>query len=269
LPSVEVRKITQQLKSGLIIRQDFGDSVRFVMFETGVEGWEYATHGGTAFVVKHRGKYFGITCGHCIQDFNWRQLAITETRFGTKRAGLKSIYRPSKPTGGAVDSDVLDIVVIEFAEDSGSAFFEDRAYVIDPQTVTASRPGDRLLVNGALKASSTIGDETITAVFALLDFIDNGAEPADPTLRRASANFENLEFDQLTGLSGSPVFNVTEGKLCGVMVRGGLNGGRAVMRYVDIADVVQILDGIATGAEGVSYIKIVPRPISGPKAEQT
>src|SRR6266852_9221072 len=71
-------KITQTLRSGIALQQDFRDSVRFVMFETGLEGWEYATHGGTAFVVNFHGKLFGLTCRHCFGDFDWRQLSLTE-----------------------------------------------------------------------------------------------------------------------------------------------------------------------------------------------
>ena len=39
-------KVEQRLSSGLMVRQDVRQAVRFVMFETGVEGWDYATHGG-------------------------------------------------------------------------------------------------------------------------------------------------------------------------------------------------------------------------------
>ena len=55
-----VTKIEQRLSTGITVRQDFKDSVRFVFFWTGFEGWEYATHGGTAFVVNFRGRPFAL-----------------------------------------------------------------------------------------------------------------------------------------------------------------------------------------------------------------
>jgi len=38
---------TQELSTGVIVHQDFRNGVRFVMFSTGFDDREYATHGGT------------------------------------------------------------------------------------------------------------------------------------------------------------------------------------------------------------------------------
>ncbi|MGD9979561.1 MAG: hypothetical protein AB7H66_03235 [Hyphomonadaceae bacterium] len=252
-------KITQRLSSGLTIRQHFGDSVRFLMFETDVPGWEYATHGGTAFVVNYRGKFFGIMCKHCLGDFTWRQLALTDQRFGRDLAGLKAIYYPSNPSGAAVDSDILDIAVVRFSDDVGADFFKDRAYIVDLETVTTSNLGDQLRVNGALKDESRIGDDTITPIFALLDFRDIGATSSDVAIREAEAMFKDVEFQRLTGLSGSPVFNLTQRKLCGVMVRGTLVGGHARMRYIDFADVMELLKAIDNGTLQANYNRTIAR----------
>ena len=89
------------------------------MFRTGVEGWEYSTHGGTAFIVNFRGKPFGLTCRHVLRDFYWGQLAITAAKFGRKGsqfAALKSLVYPSDPRREAVDTDILDVAVVEFGE---------------------------------------------------------------------------------------------------------------------------------------------------------
>lgn len=43
-------KRTQTLSSGLIVQQDFGDSIRPMFFETDIEEFMYATHGGTLFI---------------------------------------------------------------------------------------------------------------------------------------------------------------------------------------------------------------------------
>lgn len=225
------------------------------MFETDEPGWEYATHGGTAFVVRWNGAYYGITCKHCLGDFNWRRLALTDAKFGKNAAGLSAIYYPSNPVDGAIDSDILDIAVVQFATDSGAEFFQDRAYIIDDDTVATSKTGDKLHTNGALKDKSEIGEQTISPQFALLEFEDRGPSVSDPTLREAYAEYADIDFGSLTGLSGSPVFNITQRKLTGVVVRGSLIESKARMRYVDIADILQILRAISSNQSQVRYNK--------------
>jgi hypothetical protein len=167
---------TQHLSSGITIRQDFRDSVRFVVYQTGVEGWEYATHGGTLFVVNFRGKPFGLTCRHVFGDFYWGQLAITAAKFGlkgTRFAPLKSHAYSSDPRGYAIGSDILDVAVVEFADEIGTDFFTDPPYFIDDNTWGTSSEGDALLVNGALKEKSDLADQPVVApVFCLLEFCD-------------------------------------------------------------------------------------------------
>jgi hypothetical protein len=53
--SADVR-VTQTLASGTIIRQQFRTAARFVFFDTGDEQWQYATHGGTMFIVALQGQ---------------------------------------------------------------------------------------------------------------------------------------------------------------------------------------------------------------------
>jgi hypothetical protein len=56
-----------------------------------------------------------------------------------------------------VDTDIVDICVIEFADDIPSGFFKGSAYIIDDKTVATSKPGHVLQVVGVLKdKSSTI-----------------------------------------------------------------------------------------------------------------
>lgn len=255
-------KITQTLDSGVVIRQDFRESVRFVMFETGVEGWEYATHGGTAFVICFHGHYFGITCKHVLGDFGWRQIALTDAKFGQEIAGLQSIFYPSDPTGAAEGSDILDIAVVQFAADNDASFFKDCAYIIDGGTVGKSEVDDQLQVSGVLKDQSVIGDNVIAPVFGLLEFTDRGSTLPDPTLREAAAHFEDPDFERLTGLSGSPVFNVTRRRLCGVVARGNLNEGAAVIWYIDFYDVMQILVAILDGSLRTQYNKTVVQAVA-------
>jgi hypothetical protein len=261
--SVTVRRpVEQTLSSGLTIRQDFRDSVRFVVFETGVDEWKYATHGGTAFVVRFNGRYYGITCSHVRKDFDWSQLAITDRKFGRGLARMSCVYFPSLPEGHAVDSEVVDIAIIEFADVVGAEFFGDTAYIFDKATVGTSRVNDVLLVNGVLKDESNItgerGDKVIPR-FALLEFSDRGSTSDDVTIREAVARYSKPEFMRLTGISGSPVFNKSSNKLCGVVVRGTLRGDDAIIRYVDIADVAPMLESVANGTLRANYTKVIAR----------
>lgn len=257
--------VLQTLSSGLRIRQDFRDSVRFVMFDSGMDAWRYATHGGTAFVVNYRGRCFGASARHVLGDFDWRQLAITDEKFGRVRAGLKAMYYPSNPSEGAVASDVLDIVVIEFSDDVNPEFFRDAAYVLDPGTIATSRLGDALNVNGNLKESTVIDDTRIAPTFGLLEFLDDGPTEFDPTLRKAIARFENPEFTSLTGMSGAPVFNTSTNRLCGVVIRGGVTEGDpatydATIYYLDFFDVMKALEGVDNGSLDARYNKPIAVP---------
>jgi hypothetical protein len=252
-------KITQQLSTGITVRQNFKDCVRFVMFETGVEGWEYATHGGTVFIVNLQGKLFGLTCRHVFGDFNWRQIRITEAKFGRQFARLKSLVYPTQPRGEAIGTDILDVAVIEFADDVGADFFADSPYLVDANTVGTSNEGDVLFVNGALKEMSDLSEPAIAPVFCLLEFHDYGATSADPSLREAYAEFAEPRFRTITGMSGSPVYNATRKQLCGMVVRGVLTGAACKLWYIDIFDVVQFLSAIVESRSETDYTKTLVR----------
>src|SRR5688572_1867050 len=183
-------QVTQQLSSGLIIRQDFRTSARFVFFDTGYAGWEYATHGGTLFVVLYKGKPYALSCLHVRKDFEWEQLVVTDKRIGSKAAGLKSISYPSRPKDAAVDTDILDIAVVEFSDDVDGAFFGETPYLLDPKTIASSAVGDILHAYGALKENSHIEERSISQAFALLEINDNTDISHDPILRRAIGKFD-------------------------------------------------------------------------------
>jgi hypothetical protein len=87
--------VAQRLASGLRIKQDIRKSVRAVVFETGDEAWPYATHGGTAFIVRLVNLFWGLTCKHVVQDFEWKQPALTDKKFGKMIAGMRSITNQS------------------------------------------------------------------------------------------------------------------------------------------------------------------------------
>jgi hypothetical protein len=183
---VKNRKRSQTLATGIYIRQDFHDCVRIVLYETGDEQWRHATHGGTAFVVVFRGRPFAFTCRHVLQDFEWRQLVITNTKLGRKIARLQSVAYATQPEGAAEETDIIDIVVIECAPDVTATFFKDTAYILDSGTAATSQRDDQLYVAGVLKEKLNIGD-VVTPGFCSLEFIDSGEDSFDPTLRKARA----------------------------------------------------------------------------------
>lgn len=250
-------RVTQTLASGLFIRQDFRDAVRFVFFDTGHDAWQYATHGGTMFVVRFGGSNYALTCKHVLQDFDWRQLVVTNEKGGTKIAGLKAVFYPSQPKGAAVDSDILDVAVVQFSDDIGSDYFNDRAYILDAGTTATSRPGDVVHVAGALKSPSAITEDKIAPIYCLLELADNTSSSADPTLRSAFGKYKNPEFSDVVGLSGSPVFNVSKEALCGMVVRGGMSNDECILRYIDTFDIMQLLGAIEKGLTETHYKKTV------------
>jgi hypothetical protein len=144
-------KVQQRLASGTIIVQDFRTSVRFPIFETSYAEWLYATNGGTLFLVAFCGQVFGLTCCHVLNGFEWPRLRITEAKFGKMFAPIQSLVYPSSPKGDAVDTDILDIAVVEFAPEVTPTFFPDPPYVLDAGTCGTANIGDVLYVNGALK----------------------------------------------------------------------------------------------------------------------
>jgi hypothetical protein len=250
-------KREQRLASGLAIRQDFRDAVRFVFFATGEPDFPYATHGGTAFIVNYQRKCYGLTAVHVRKDFDWEQLQITDKTVGTKLAPLRNVYYPSSPRGEAVGSDMMDVVVLEFIEQITSEFFGGTAYILDNKTAAPSTDGHELLVAGVDKDRTTIGDD-IAPVYQLLEFADVGATRFDSTLRVGAAQFPEGKISSMTGMSGAPVYDKTGNVLCGMVLRAGRDdNGIWRMHFADIFDIKHLLDAIHNGKPEADYRKTV------------
>jgi hypothetical protein len=261
------RRVTQTLASGTIVRQDFGTAVRVVLFETGDQAWPIATHGGTLFVVIYRGRPYGLTCRHVFKSFDWGQLIVSNLKdCGTHQADPRSIAYPSNPTGDAVDTDMLDIAVLQFGAEIGPGFFRDSGYIIDPKTVTTSKVGDQLHVSGALKSPSEITETEVAPKFCLLEMVDDTPDSNDPTLRSAFSMFERPQFQDVVGLSGSPVFNLTQSALCGMVVRGAMDKDNCRLWYVDMFDICKLLAAVHDGDESTFYHKTITKLVRVPLA---
>ena len=124
----------------------------------------------------YQGKPYGLTCRHVLKDFTWPQLVVTDKRFGRQIAGLQAVAYPSQPRDAAIDTDILDIAVIQFSDDVGGAFFPDAPFILDEKTSVTSKTGDTLLVAGALKTKSSIGEDTIAPIYCVLEMVDETSE---------------------------------------------------------------------------------------------
>jgi hypothetical protein len=137
--------------------------------------------------------------------------------------------------------------------DTDRGFFNPDPYVIDPGTAGSAANNDEVRIYGCLKGPTVIDEHTISGKYLELDLVDRGRANSDPILRRAEGPIRNAEIASLTGMSGSPVFNVTRKRLCGVVVRAGIRGGTAQVWYVDFGDILHRMSAIAEGRSSYAY----------------
>ncbi|MCG8041307.1 MAG: hypothetical protein JAZ15_11835 [Candidatus Thiodiazotropha endolucinida] len=131
--------------------------------------------------------------------------------------------------------------------------------MIDDNTIATSNVDDRLLIEGSLKAMSSIGEKIITPQFCSLQLNDVDADTSDPILRKAFGVFPfETEFDEITGISGSPVFNLTKNALCGMAIRGGMNDSKhCTVWYIDMFDIMKVLQDVHEGRSETFYEKTI------------
>jgi hypothetical protein len=73
---------------------------------------------------------------------------------------------------------------------------------------------------------------------------DSGFSSEDVVLRTAFGKFNKPLRSDVIGLCGSPVFNLSQKSLCGIVVRGGMNNDDCTLRYIDFFDVFKVLDAV-------------------------
>jgi hypothetical protein len=238
--------------------------VRPVLFDTGFEDWRYATHGGTAFVVTLRERPYALTCRHVFRDFEENQVVIfgrKHAQKGDKPARFQGIYYPSLPRASAIDTDVLDLCLIEFHESVSNGFFHESAFAFAKQSVCSSAPGDKLVLCGALKEKTFIDPPNITIGYCRLELTDV-RQTSDPILREAAAQYTTSEFSDALGLSGAPLFNLTRNGLRGMAIRGGFRDeGRLALFYVEGFDLLRFAEAASEGRASNFYLK--PRHTPG------
>jgi hypothetical protein len=231
---------------------------RLVMFETETPNYEIATSGGTLFLVLYEGRPYGITAKHNKHSFEWKDLLVTDTKFGKNSAGLAAVHYAAKPTLSAIGSDIMDVAVVTFPDDITQDFFQSTAYDLSKPSISKSNIGDRLAFYGAISDLLWLDDKQIFARFAQLQLEDSGCYPSDPVLRSAEGKWDNISFSSMAGISGGPVYNFAKGGICGMAVRGGLErSGHAKAYYIDFQDICHLLQCIHSGELESHYTKNV------------
>jgi hypothetical protein len=237
------------------------NATRAVIFATRFDEHPYATHGGTLFVVNFRDRLFGITSKHAFGDFPHEALLVTQekqAKKGSRFAQIEGIRYPSMPTGEAVDTDIIDLCVVEFAEEVTPDFFYGTAFPLDEEHAATAKLGEDLVVFGMLKDATVIDGHYISVNWGRLEFRDIGSG-SDPVLRRAIAEFRTPGFTNVSGMSGAPVSSATTGRLCGMVVRGGTDGKRWTIHYIDVFDIIQLVEAVIAGSETTFYTKMAER----------
>lgn len=259
--TIAVMPVTQHLKSGLTIRQDFRDAARLVFFATDDADLPFWSPGGTAFVVNYQSRPYVVTCKHILDQAQLgAEPVITDQKFGRTPIKAAFVHGVRDPTGEILDADMGDVAVIDFADEVSAAVFSDTAYLVDEGTIGTSDLGHTLLVHGTLRERCQISQTEISPHFATFEFEDLGATSEDPYIRTAHAKFAAIDLNGLAGLSGSPVFDNRLGSLCGMVVRGGLSAdGASRIHYVDFSDILKLIESVRVGELRVSYTKDVKR----------
>jgi hypothetical protein len=141
------------------MRQDIRAAVRPVLYETGWDEWPYS-HGGSLFVVNLRGRCYGLTCRHIIDDDGAKHLFVAPNHVPVIGMHPASIEKVAQINGQK--SELNDIAVICFSDEIGPEFFGGTGYVIGTGTVGKSDTAHLLKVYGFLSAKTFVDCEAQT-----------------------------------------------------------------------------------------------------------
>ncbi len=217
-------------------------ATRVALFETGYEDFPTASNGGTLTLVSMGDSVFALTCRHVCRGFEPLNLLIGQNRTSGFFTKAHSFFAIERTIDHAVGSDLDDLVAFWVPKDLGYKWFKEKPLLLSPRLKVPNDLGDKLYAVGNLKNGSTFDGRGGDVSWAELHLFDIGSSPIDVTLRCAQALSSLSTIGSISGISGGPVYNVTKGRLAGIIVRGGTPSQHEVLiHYIDIFDVLQFL----------------------------
>jgi hypothetical protein len=240
----------------MAVLQDIISCVRPVLYDTGITDFQYATHGGTLFLVVYESRVCALTCAHVFGDFDSETLLVPADQIpeeGAPAVTPQGRYVSVNLQGAAEGSDIQDISVLDFPGQATIEFFKNNPFAISEESAGRSDDGHNLVIFGVLKEKTHIDPPDVVIGYTLLEFVDRGPMNADNVLRIAEGAFDNPEITDITGISGSPVFDRDTGKLCGMVARGKVQDQKAIIYFIDILHILAFLKSSVGGAAGIAY----------------
>ena len=215
-----------------MIVQDLLNCAKPLLFENEEEDYQYS-QGGTCFLAKFSGSYYGITASHCLRGYPYEAVRISHHPEDSSFLPLTCFHRIEPPDDP--DTDWADVTLIEVADNlltenrQNSSDWLDVDYLIEHDLTL--RPNMQLAFRGF---PFELGE---------IDYNDKSIARAafcgDATFVRQSRyyrchviSFNDLsQIKSVSGLSGSPLFPILplEGgsayHFAGMLIRGGANPG--------------------------------------------
>ncbi len=235
-------------------------AVRPLLFRTSEPDYPSATNGGTATIIQtDNGRVFALYCQHSAKSFQWQDLLVSNRRSGGSAANLQRALHVGGPIDHAVGSDLLDIAVVELAQDP--AWFTDAPFLLSQKTVSDCRPHDKLVVFGFPTELLNLALDRPKATVMNMKLWAHPRESQDIVLRHASCVAPGIgtHLNTLSGFSGSPVARESDGRFCGIVVRGGvLPNDTLKLSFVEGSDILHLLTGPRDQTGSYRYDKEIP-----------
>ena len=257
--------VEHQLSSGIRVQQDVFLATRFVQFSTEYDDWPVATHGGTAFIVEYKSRWFAVLARHVFGKRNAERFYFKDLLMFTKNSGESCI--PLKvvrgvgvqPLPGRTKEDLgnigdMAVVEVETRPDE----ITDR-YIMDANTICDTKPGNSLKIFGFLKSGSQIevdGDDVTTFSQPCrlgLECVPTSSSAEE--LYSAKGDYNPSSPPDLAGISGGPVYNVSQSALCGIVLRAGINLStkQVTAHFIGVDHVTHLLDAIISEKNVAKY----------------
>ena len=231
------------MSSGVWISQDLFEATRPVLFETEFDDFSIATHGGTLFLISTRDRLFGISPKHVLGRTGPDQF-VPEALYTCQhnreprgdRLRLKCAYSMEVPPEETLEGthDAFDLMIWEFQPPEAN---ETSCYLWDSRTITAVKPSAKVMVVGFLKDTSAITSlgpnvsrSDVQPFKAVARHVRNAGDDECGLVAKSYLPAALVDkIGSLKGLSGSPVYDLSQESVCGMVIRGGLHSESNLM----------------------------------------